>query len=266
MRIAASSWPSSTDGANEDGLIICGDMVAVLDGTTARTETGCIHGTTWYVGRLAQSLGANSERTPRDALSVAIGETASQHRETCDLGHVGTPAAAVAIVQLRGPTLRYLLLGDITLVVDTMSKLKIVTDDRVASTARPERAEADAFASGSAEKDRALVRMKRAELASRNTPGGFWVAAADPKIVSHALVDEIPLTQVNRAALLTDGAARAIEPLRLLDWMSLITLLTVSGPDELIRQVRDAEDTDPVGVKWPRNKVHDDATVAFIER
>jgi hypothetical protein len=44
------------------------------------------------------------------------------------------------------------------------------------------------------------------------------VAAADPSIVAHALTGEIPLQLIRRAALLSDGAARAVGPLKLYGW------------------------------------------------
>lgn len=107
--------------------------------------------------------------------------------------------------------------------------------------------------------------MKQAELAARNVPGGFWIATADPRVVKHALIGEIALADVVRVALLTDGAARAVEPLHIHSWTSLMSLLVSAGPEELIRQVRAVETKDPDATRWPRNKIHDDATVVVAE-
>ncbi len=82
--------------------------------------------------------------------------------------------------------------------------------------------------------------------------------------MTNALTSEVPLREVRRAAMLTDGAVRAVDPLKLYDWPTLLTELGTSGPNELIRQVRAAENTDPAGARWPRNKIHDDATVAWL--
>jgi hypothetical protein len=79
-------------------------------------------------------------------------------------------------------------------------------------------------------------------------PGGFWVAAADPNVVSQSLTGEIPLKTVRRAILLTDGAARAVLPFRIYDWPGLLAAVTMEGPKELIRKVRIAEDADPSGI------------------
>lgn len=240
-------------------------MLAVLDGATVRTDTGCIHGVAWFVGSLAGSLARNKELPPAEALAEAITETAATHEETCDLKHPGTPSAALSIVQVHGDSLRYLVLGDVTLVMETNDGLRIVSDNRVNATANAEREAADALPTGSPEKVEALVRMKHAELAARNVPGGFWVAAADPTVVDQALTGEIPLKTVRRAVLLTDGATRAVIPFRIYDWPGLLSAVTMDGPKELIRQVRIAEDADPSGIRQPRNKIHDDATVVAVQ-
>jgi hypothetical protein len=41
-------------------------------------------------------------------------------------------------------------------------------------------------------------------------------------------------------------------------------VVTDEGSSSLIKQVRIAEDADPAGNLHPRNKIHDDATVASI--
>lgn len=91
---------------------------------------------------------------------MAITETAQAHRDTCDLKHPGTPAAALAIVQEHHDSLRYLVLGDVTLVIDTTDGLRIVTDNRVNATANAERAAANALSAGSPDKAEALILGK----------------------------------------------------------------------------------------------------------
>ena len=215
-------------------------------------------------GQRRRSLAGHHDDLPADALAAAIRETAAAHRDTCDLNHPGTPSAAVAIAQAHDDFLRYLVLGDVTLAVETTGGLLIITDNRVDSTATAERAAADALPTGSSEKADALIRMKVAELAARNVPGGFWVAAADPAVVINSLTGEIPLRTIHRAILLTDGATKSREPLRTLQLAGHILSSGKGRPSGLIKQVRTAEDADPTANWYPRNKIHDDATVAFI--
>ncbi|WP_433321386.1 hypothetical protein ACQP0U_11980 [Micromonospora sp. CA-269861] len=73
---------------------------------------------------------------------------------------------------------------------------RVITDDRVGKTAREERDEADRHPFGSAEKQSALLRLKHVELAARNQPGGYGVAAADPIAARQAIIGEVPLGSV----------------------------------------------------------------------
>jgi hypothetical protein len=77
--------------------------------------------------------------------------------------------------------------------------------------------------------------------AARNTPGGFYVASTTPDAAYQAIRGTLPATSVRRAALLSDGAARLVERFHLMDWRELLHLLATEGPDELIRQTRQAE-------------------------
>ena len=65
--------------------------------------------------------------------------------------------------------------------------------------------------------------------------------------------------------MLTDGAVSAVSPFKLYNWPDLLSALTAAnGPGQLVKQVRAAESADPDGVQYPRNKIHDDATIASV--
>lgn len=249
--------------ASEDSTATGPGIVVLLDGATARTETGCIHGVAWFADSLARGINEHAHLGPTEALAAAISQTADSHRDTCDLSHPGTPSAAVAIVQITEGAMRYLVLGDVTIAVDTTAGLQVISDQRVSQTALAERAAADAMHAGDPEKTAALVRMKHAELAARNVEGGYWVATTNPVAARHALTGEVPLSRVRQVAVLSDGAVRAVDAFGLDDWSGAFEVLCESGPAELVRQVRAAESSDPKASRWPRNKISDDATIAY---
>ncbi|MEV7228662.1 hypothetical protein AB0M79_16805 [Polymorphospora sp. NPDC051019] len=266
MRVDVASEAGASRTPNEDWAFAADRFMVVLDGATARTGTGCSHGVAWYAASLGSTVaGLAADRRLRldDALADGIRATADRHRG-CDLTHPGTPSAGVAVVRLDDDVLGYLVLGDVTVAIDTADGVRVVIDDRVDRTATAERAEADRYPFGSAEKQAALLRMKHAELAARNRPGGYWVAAADPAAAAYAVTGSVPLDTVRRFALLTDGAARLVTPFGLLDWPAVFDVLDSHGPAELIRRVRAAEATDPSCLRWPRNKHGDDATVVYV--
>lgn len=265
MRVSTASVAGDPKTPNEDWACASEGLVVVLDGATARTDTGCVHGVAWYAAKLGSALtglAVDRDRKLGDALAAAIQSTADQHRE-CDLTHPGTPSAAVAVVRLNHDAVEYLVLSDVMIAADTSSGVQVITDDRVDSTAMAERAEANRYPFGSAEKQAALLRMKHAELAARNQPGGYWVAAENPSVVIHAIYGSFPLDDVRRVAVLTDGAARIVAPFGLLDWPAVLDVLDDAGPTELIRRVRAIEAADPTCTRWARNKGSDDATVVY---
>lgn len=267
MRVAIATEPGHQGRPSEDSTATAPGILVLLDGATARTETGCVHGVAWYAQHLGdaivEELEGNSSPSPSRALATAINRTADLHRNTCDLTHPGTPSAAVAVVHVAGETLRYLVLGDVTVVLDTESGIRVISDQRVSQTARLERAAADALAATDPAKPAALVRMKHAELAVRNIPGGYWIATTDPVAAHHAITGEVPLAEVLQFAVLSDGAARVVDLFGIRDWPGVLELLRDRGPESLIREVRAAEASDPEATRWPRNKISDDATVAY---
>jgi hypothetical protein len=267
MRILTASEPAHGSGSNEDWVFASSSLIVMIDGATARTETGCVHGITWYATQLGSALSslASDRKIPlTQALAMAIRHVADQHRQ-CDLSHPGAPSAAIAALRWNERSLEYLILGDITVVLDVSGQLQIVTDGRVDRTATNERATANRFPIGTPEKNEALIRMKRAELAARNRPDGYWIAASDPTVAEHAITDTTPATELRRLVALTDGAARIVVLFELMDWTGLLDLLAESGPNEVIRRTRALEAADPLGQRWPRNKRSDDATIVFAQ-
>ena len=242
----------------------------MLDGLSAPdgTGTGCRHGTPWYVRQLGPrllTLASDPSNSLADALAEAIRQVASLH-PGCDLTHPGTPSATVVLLRALDDRTDYLALADAVLLLDTTDGLKVISDERVNQLAGKERAAANRVPTGSALKLRRRAQLTRALRRARNRPGGYWVAAADPQAASQAVTGTLPSRSLHRAALLSDGASRLVDPFQLATWEELLALLDESGPDELLRQVRAAEAVDPEGRQWPRTKRSDDATAVYLQR
>ena len=249
---------------NEDSYVVAPGLVIVVDGATARTDTGCCHGVKWYSENLGAEMAQRliSGLNLRHALSSSISAVADSHRETCDLTHPGTPSAAIGAVHVKEDYLEWILLGDVTIVIDGDSSLTIVTDQHD-HVARMEQEEADRYPIGNPKKNAAMVRMKHVELAARNVVGGFWIACTDPSAADHAKTGKIPLQEVSQVLAMSDGAARLAVDFHLMSWQDMVDTASRDGVGELTHQVRKAENSDPVGNQWPRNKKSDDATVVL---
>jgi hypothetical protein len=268
MRAAVITEPGAQDLANEDWAGLTPGLAVVLDGLSAPegTGTGCSHGTRWYVAQLGPrllTLASDPARTLVHALAEAIRQVADLHPD-CDLTHPGTPSSTLVLLRTLGERADYLVLADAVMLLDTSDGLQVVSDDRVNNLATRERAAASRLPTGSARHLRRRVQLTTALRRSRNQPGGYWVAAADPLAATQAITGSLRSKDLHRAVLLSDGASRLVDVFGLATWNELLMLLDESGPGELVRRVRAAEAADPQGRRWPRTKSHDDATGIYL--
>ncbi len=267
MNITFATQGGAADRPNEDWVAATPDTVVVLDGVTAPrvSRPGCRHPVTWFVGALGASLlwELRGGGSISGALAEAIGRVNTLHPE-CDLASPGVPAAAVAVLRQHDGWFEHLVLADVTVAVETAGEVRAVSDHRVDEAAPAELEATRAEAIGTPEHAAAVARMSVAQLERRNVPGGYWVASTDPRAGEHALTGETLASEVRRAAVLTDGASRAVDTFGAMDWPGVLDYLDEHGPAGLIRAVRLLEGSDPGGRAWPRFKRSDDATVALI--
>jgi Protein phosphatase 2C len=268
MRITMATAAARAGEPNEDFAAAAVNGVVLLDGAGLSGITSkCSHGVAWYARHLGGALAAglpDESQNLKDILAGGIAETAHLHASTCQLDEPGTPSSTVVMVRIAGDRLQYLVLADSSLVLDLLgSEPEVITDNREALTGAAYRAEMDRQPNDTVEHTEARRAYVEALLAHRNRPGGFWVAAADPNVADQAIAGDRPLDDVRQVCLLSDGASRLADRFHLATWRQMLTALEGHGPEEVIRQVRAAEASDPLGRRWPRGKSTDDATVVW---
>ncbi|MGW3415485.1 hypothetical protein [Streptomyces sp. NPDC000888] len=240
----------------------------MLDGlSTAGLATGCKHGVPWYVANLGGQLVAalaDAERPLSDGLADALERVAELHLE-CDLKNLGTPSATVAVLRRRRGFLDHLVLADSPIVFEGTEGYSVITDLRVDDVLPNMRAEVERHETHTSEHREALQHFVTAQRQVRNTPEGYWVAAAGPEAASYALTGTTPLDDVRAAAVMSDGVSRLVTEYGMATWSEAFATLRAGGPGELIDDVRRVEATDPTGRRWPRYKSGDDATVVFCQ-
>jgi hypothetical protein len=255
--------------ANEDFVGAVPGAAVLLDGAgIPGTESICSHGVAWYTHRLGGALLSRLSRDDgRDLaaiLATAIDEIAADHRTTCDIANPSSPQATVAIVRAHQGRLDYLLLADSFLVLDQPSDdPQVITDEREVTTRRICTAPMRQVAAGTPEYGRIRDSCIEALRASRNQPGGYWIAKDDPSAAAEAVTGSRSLDDLNSVALLSNGASRIVNPYGLTDWPGVLELLGARGPAEIIRRVREAEAR---GSDNPNVTAADDATVAHCTR
>jgi Protein phosphatase 2C len=268
MRVVLATEPGAAERPNEDFAAAVPGAVVLLDGAgfAPDSATGCVHGVAWYARTLGALLagGACDDRVPLpDLLSRGIEQVSRMHAGTCDLRHPATPSATVIVARQRGGTLEYLVLCDsVLLLLRRAGEPSAITDTQL-EEARTRLRPAASLRAGTPGYDAAWRAYRQRLEAARNQPGGFWVAAANPGAASHALTGTEPLTALSAVALLSDGASRLADRFQLATWGEIGAILTGEGPADLIQRVRAAEAADPHGARWPRGKIHDDATAVL---
>ena len=270
MQVAFATRPASAANPNEDFVGATPQTIVVLDGASVPPgmETGCQHGTPWYVTQLGAAMLHRSltrrDQALTDMLAEAIEEVSTLHADLCDLDHPGTPSAAVALLRERPDIVEHLVLADCTIVLDLYSGIEAISDDRIDHVTPAERAALRQYSTSSSPRyAEPLSRLVSAQRERRNRSGGFWVASNDPNAAHQAIIGSTPREQLRRAAVMTDGAACLVDRFHLATWSEFLSVLERQGPSALIDRVRDAEVSDPEGKRWRRSKQHDDATIAI---
>ncbi|WP_329116086.1 hypothetical protein [Streptomyces sp. NBC_01353] len=257
MRTEATTLPGSPERPNEDWVATAlpgyggGGTVVVLDGVTPPAgDDGCVHDVPWFTARLGGALtelsASRPDMTLSEILALAIRRTADTHRDTCDLSHVRTPQATVAMARWNATSVEHLVLSDSALLLEAPDgSVRAVLDDRL---------------------DRIPDEIRRSLAATdrlRNQEGGFFTAAADPEVARRAVTGTSPRAAVRALAALTDGATRWVDLFAEGDWTDCFEVLRKEGPHGLLARVRAREAADEAAGGATRWKRHDDATAAY---
>lgn len=271
MRISIATEPSRAERPNEDYVAATDDLVVLLDGasTPDGLDTGCTHGTRWFARRLGAEIFARLSERPdlalADGVADAIEAVAERHAETCDVAHPGHPSATVAILREAEKEFEYFVLADSSVVLDTTAGTRVVCDNRLDQVAAEQHDAVRRAKQGTQEHARAFEALTVALRGYRNTEQGFWVASVDPTAAHRALTGSVERSSVRQAALVTDGASILVDRFHVATWPEAMATLAGAGPHALIREVRALELSDAATVRWPRTKVHDDATAVYCD-
>lgn len=271
MLVQFATLPGRDDKPNEDFSGAFPDGAVLLDGSGGPSElpSGCIHGTPWFVRQLgARTLAAMETRPDEklaDILAACIAEVADLHKDVCDLDALGAPAGMVVMARATGDDFEYLVLGDSTLVIETNDGIKVVSDHRIDDVAAAEKAAMTALPVGTPEHQAARIKFVRLQQSLRNKPGGYWIGSTDPAAAYEAITGTVPASEIQRAALMSDGVTRFVE-FDLGTWRELLAILDTYGPTTVFSRIRAAEAADPDGVRWPRAKKTDDVAVVHFTR
>ena len=254
--------------SNEDFVGAVPRAAVLLDGAgIPGTESICHHGVAWYTHRLGGALlgrlSVGDGRALSSVLADAIDHLAAEHRRTCDIADPSSPQATVALIRVDSERAEYLVLAhSYVLLGGPGDNSVVVTDEREVAVRRSCLALLDGLDAGTRAHNAALETATQAMRARRNQPGGYWIAKDDPRAAEEAVTGAVPGADLTRLALLSNGAARVVDPYRLATWSALLNLCQDNGPAEVLRLLREHEASVGFGA-GTSNVDPDDATVAY---
>ena len=180
---------------NEDAILAAPGLVVIVDGAGVPLG-GCTHGVAWYANQLAAltmtALIDSPDVDLREALAQGISLVAGRHSATCDLTSPNTPCAAVGVLRVGVDLVEALALSDVSIAVDAEGDVHVTTDLSIEELNGTEQGTTAGLLIGSPEHGAALDELVKRQTATRNQPGGWWVAAADPAAAKHAVVNNYP--------------------------------------------------------------------------
>ena len=227
--VVLATVPGTPGWPNEDFAAVAPGAAVLLDGATnfpRGRPTGCVHSVAWYARSLGAALLAGISADPAIALADALAAAIADVRDR----HAGTcdldhPATpAATVTAVRAEPGRFSYLA--------------LSDSSIAAE----------YADG-----RPPLVISDTHQPARATPAG----------AASAQTGTISLAGLRGLALLSDGATRITDRYHQLTWPAVVDVIREHGPEELIGQVRAAEDADPDGRRWPRAKLRDDVTILY---
>lgn len=249
-----------------DRVVVGDDFAVLLDGASAFTKLS--GSPVDYVDALERGLTTALVDRPgslRDALEATLRTFVPGPNPASE------PSSTVSIVGWTDATVEVLVLGDSPVHVLFADGDDVTVEDHSLAllTREGRRPYEQRLATGAGFDDehRRLVSLSQhTQFRLRNTDGGYWIAATDPRAAGHALVRRFPLRQVTAVVLLSDGVT---ENLRHSSICTLDALTRMTEP-ELAVLLADLDawerQVDPSGLLWPRSKVSDDKSVVVLVR
>lgn len=257
---------------SEDTFLIddANGLFAVFDGASSLTPYISPSGKTGAL-EAAEIAKASFKANPTDdLLKVAdIANTAIQKRHE-ELGidfsdTINRFSCTAAVVQQKGKSLNLLQNADSLILVKTTDgtvSLPLGFHDHDLSIMKKWRKLA-------AEGKKDIVSLVRDDLLTlrSNTNRTFGVLNGDPKAREFCKTTTVALTHIASLLIITDGLfLPKQDPETGNDWSKYFALCEDGGLVNLLGTVRSMEKSDPDLTRYPRYKIHDDATGIYLRK
>ena len=274
-------YDSICDGSsmiNEDVANMNNYGAWILDGATGLNGKNLIDKDSdakWYVKQWDEYVNKNFHRTDidlkrivKEGINVVKDKYYKRVKDKC-VKSLDLPSSSIVLTRWIKDTLEYFILGDCTLIIENNNKLNVIKDDSVTRLdnkvfeAMDEimRKEGKTLSEAKKEVNNLIVRNRLL----KNTNEGYWILGFDAEAVDRGLYGKIQCDKDAKLLMASDGFSAITDRYNYIDMENLIHEAQNKGLDNLCRKLRQIEEDDSSGDKYPRFKKNDDASAIYIE-
>ena len=277
MPFAVTDCQTSDSGSvNEDRAGSAHHLAWVIDGATDVVEhplTGAVTDADWIAGRLDAALTALVVTPPTDLSQIPdltasqLGTEFARQARRPPIDKTEHPSASAIVVRARAFGIDYVSVGDCTLLVESTSGFVRVGVD-AADAGDPQLAKALAAVHarhGGLEGETARAQIWPSIKAGRGAMNErYGVFSITPTPRHFVQAGRIAMPAGGHALLASDGLMRLVDVFRLYTALELFAAARNEGLAPLMRRLRAVERDDIHGHRYPRAKIHDDATALLL--
>lgn len=261
---------------NEDIYGITKSGAFVLDGASALTNknyTSSGNDVCWMVQWWKEYLEENLDKTIytiQEILQEGIDRFNKDYGKFVDLSTLKPHeqlSAGIAIVRKNGELLEAYVLGDVEITIeDKGQEIVEITDhslnnldgEVIQMMGRNKKREDQLVFKGFTQAELDILILNRSKM---NKPGGYYILSHSKEAIDMGIYKTFPLESIEECLLATDG----LVPLRYkYSKKDLFDRIRGIGVKELIKELRNLEETDRDKRNIGRLKTHDDATLVYL--
>lgn len=262
---------------NEDYVAVGSTYAVLLDGASGITGTRVLphhsgSDAQWFShfvgGRICEYLDAS--RGIVDSIRLAVDDSRGY------IGEHGVtdnedlhPSSTLVAVSVADDLVDIVSLGDSPVFIGlkdgslvTMSDSRIAELDQAAVDAMVDRSRGRAMTG--VQKHAAVNDILLANRQLKNKPDGYWILDPSGVALEHLNVMQFSVEAIDYVCAMSDGLERAFDLFGLADPAAFLADSTRESFDELLVRLRAEERQDPDFNRYPRLKMHDDATCFML--
>lgn len=277
LRILATTASKGDGAVNEDLFGYCGETAWLLDGATgvAPPRLDPKSDAAWLVRQVDEYLTELIYADPQQPMLALVKRVIAKVKDDYQRSLSGIdeqqlpPSAACIVARQIVDKVEFFAFGDCAALFETLDgKINLIDGDTdppldensIRQLVSLQKAFPKTAHDEIVSKLKPVLRQTRSRM---NSPDGYWILSTDETAADNANCEASKIG-AEPLVLMSDGFLRGRDMLGGLSLRAFYDLVLNGGPAAVLNDIRNVEKADADCRKFPRFKVHDDATCAVI--